>query len=316
MGSAGNWIKTGIKKKSKTVADPSPVRVRSDLPFFSAMIGIAIMYLLLIGGMLGADIFYSVSNVGWEEFKEILNDEYIQKSVKLTLFTCTVTAVLSVIVALPIGYLLSRYNFWGKSVIDAILDIPIVLPPLVVGLSLLILFNKMPPWEWIGIDGPSFEEMFGKIFGPFMPEGINAGITYKVPAVILAQFTVAAAFAVRTMRTTFDQISPRAEQVALTLGCNRAQAFFRVVVPEAWRGISTAGTLAWTRAMGEFGPILVFAGTIRGRTEVLSSSVFLEISIGNLEGAVIVSLMMVTIAVVVLVAVRMWDRGSGKNYVL
>ncbi len=274
------------------------------------------MYLLLIGGMLMADVFYSVSNVGWEEFKGILGDEYIQKSVKLTLFTCTVTAIMSVIVALPIGYLLSRYDFRGKTVIDAALDIPIVLPPLVVGLSLLILFNKMPPWEWFGIDGPSFEEMFGKIFGPFMPEGMEAGITYKVPAVILAQFTVAAAFAVRTMRNTFDQISPRAEQVALTLGCNRSQAFFRVVVPEAWRGISTAGTLAWTRAMGEFGPILVFAGTIRGRTEVLSSSVFLEISIGNLEGAVIVSLMMVTIAVVVLIAVRMWDRGSRKKYVL
>lgn len=298
------------------MADPSPVRVRSDLPFFSAMIGIAIMYLLLLGGMLLADVFYSVSNVGWKEFKEILGDEYIQSSVKLTLFTCTVTAILSVIVALPIGYLLSRYDFKGKAMIDAFLDIPIVLPPLVVGLSLLILFNKMPPWEWFGIDGPSFEEMFGKIFGPFMPEGVDAGITYKVPAVILAQFTVAAAFAVRTMRNTFDQISPRAEQVALTLGCNRSQAFFRVVVPEAWRGISTAGTLAWTRAMGEFGPILVFAGTIRGRTEVLSSSVFLEISIGNLEGAVIVSLMMVSIAVVVLVAVRMWDRGSRRKYVL
>ncbi len=219
-------------------------------------------------------------------------------------------------VALPIGYLLSRYDFRGKALIDAVLDIPIVLPPLVVGLSLLILFNKMPPWEWLGIDGPSFEEMFGKIFGPFMPEGMDAGITYKVPAVILAQFTVAAAFAVRTMRNTFDQISPRAEQVALTLGCNRAQAFIRVVVPEAWRGVSTAGTLAWTRAMGEFGPILVFAGTIRGRTEVLSSSVFLEISIGNLEGAVIVSLMMVSIAVVVLIAVRMWGRESRKKFVL
>ncbi len=298
------------------MADSSSVKVRSDVPFFSVMIGIAVMYLLLICGMLMADVFYSVSNVNWEQFKEILADEYIQKSVKLTLFTCTVTAILSVIVALPIGYLLSRYDFRGKALIDAVLDIPIVLPPLVVGLSLLILFNKMPPWEWLGIDGPSFEEMFGKIFGPFMPEGMDAGITYKVPAVILAQFTVAAAFAVRTMRNTFDQISPRAEQVALTLGCNRSQAFFRVVVPEAWRGVSTAGTLAWTRAMGEFGPILVFAGTIRGRTEVLSSSVFLEISIGNLEGAVIVSLMMVTIAVVVLIAVRMWGREGRRKFVL
>jgi molybdate transport system permease protein len=116
------------------------------------------------------------------------------------------------------------------------------------------------------------------------------------------------------MRNTFDQISPRAEQVALTLGCNRGRAFYSVVVPEAWRGISTAGTLAWTRAMGEFGPILVFAGAIRGKTEVLPSTVFLEISIGNLEGAVLISLLMVTIAVIVLVAVRIWDKGTGEQF--
>ena len=116
------------------------------------------------------------------------------------------------------------------------------------------------------------------------------------------------------MRNTFDQISPRAEHIALTLGCNRGRAFCSIVVPEAWRGISTAGTLAWTRAMGEFGPILVFAGAIRGKTEVLSSTVFLEISIGNLEGAVIVSLMMVTIAIIVLVAVRFWDKGGQDQF--
>ena len=309
------------RKKISTVSNPvsssgRPLKGRSDLPFFSVMIGIAGMYLLLIGGMLIADVSYSFSHVGWEELKEILSDRSIQQSVKLTLFTCTVTAILSVIVALPIGYLMSRYDFFGKTLIDAVLDIPMVLPPLVVGLSLLILFNQMPPWEWLGIDGPSFEQMVAKMLGPLMPEGMTAGITYKVPAVILAQFTVAAAFAVRTMRNTFDQINPRTEQVALTLGCTRAQAFFRVVLPEAWRGISTASTLAWTRAMGEFGPILVFAGTIRGRTEVLSSTVFLEISIGNLEGAVIVSLMMVTLAVVVLVAVRIWDQGNSRKYVL
>ena len=280
------------------------------------MTGIAAMYVLLIGGMLAADISYSISHVGWAELKEILSEDSIKQSIQLTLFTCTVTAVLSVIVALPLGYLMSRYDFRGKAVVDAVLDIPIVLPPLVVGLSLLILMNQMPPWQWIGIDGPSFEEMIGKTLTPWMPEGMTAGITYKVPAVILAQFTVAAAFAVRTMRNTFDQISPRTEQVALTLGCTRAQAFFRVVVPEAWRGISTATTLAWTRAMGEFGPILVFAGTVRGRTEVLSSSVFLELSIGNLEGAVIVSLMMVTIAVIVLVAFRIWDQTGSRKYVL
>jgi molybdate transport system permease protein len=277
--------------------DPSPHKVRSDLPFYSALFGISGIYLLLIIGMLGADLWYAVTEVSFDEFRELLNSEDIHDSVKLTLITCTISALLSLLVAIPAGYLLSRYDFFGKTLIDAILDVPIVLPPLVVGLSLLILFNRMPPW-----DGPSFEDMLGGNF------------TYNVPAVILAQFTVACAFAVRTMRNTFDQISPRAEQVALTLGCNRGSAFFLIVVPEAWRGISTAGTLAWTRAMGEFGPILVFAGAIRGKTEVLSSSVFLEISIGNLEGAVIVSLMMVTIAIVVLIAVRIWDKGNREIF--
>jgi molybdate transport system permease protein len=82
-----------------------------------------------------------------------------------------------------------------------------------------------------------------------------------------------------------------------------------VVLPEAWRGVLTAGTLAWARALGEFGPILVFAGATRGRTEVLSTTVFLEISIGNLEGAVAVSMIMVSAALVILMVVRSWGTG-------
>jgi molybdate transport system permease protein len=122
--------------------------------------------------------------------------------------------------------------------------------------------------------------------------------------VILAQFAVAAAFAVRTMRVTFDQISPRAEEVALTLGCTRSQAFWRVLLPSARRGILTAGTLAWARSLGEFGPILLFSGATRFRTEVLPTTVFLELSIGNLEAALAVSLLMIGVAVLVLVLMR------------
>ncbi len=273
----------------------------TDLLFFAALVSLGGVYLLLIIGLLVADVFYAGTHVSGREFIDLLANENIRYSIWLTLISCTISALLSIVVAVPAGYLLSRYAFRGKTLVDAVLDIPIVLPPLVVGLSLLILFNKMPPESW-GLG--SFEDIIRRVFGE------KAGVTYKIPAVIIAQFAVSCAFAVRTMRNTFDQISPRTEQVARTLGCSRARAFFSVVVPESWRGISTAGTLAWTRAMGEFGPILVFASTIRGRTEVLSSTVFLEISIGNLEGAVMVSLLMVTIAIVVLVAVRAWDRNQ------
>ena len=115
---------------------------------------------------------------------------------------------------------------------------------------------------------------------------------------------VACAFAIRTLRVSFDQINPRQEQVALTLGCSRSQAFWKVVLPEARRGMISAATIAWARALGEFGPILVFAGTTRMKTEVLASTVFLELSTGDIEAAVAVSLLMVCAAVVVLVIVR------------
>jgi len=116
--------------------------------------------------------------------------------------------------------------------------------------------------------------------------------------------TVSAAFAIRVMRATFDQLDPRLEQVALTLGCSRFDAFFRIVLPQATGGMLTAATLAWARALGEFGPLLIFAGATRGKTEVLSTTVFLEFSIGNLSGAVVVSLLMVSAAVIVLLVAR------------
>ena len=115
--------------------------------------------------------------------------------------------------------------------------------------------------------------------------------------------------AIRSIRGTFDQIDPRPETVALTLGCSRGQAFARVALPQALRGIFAAGTLAWARAFGEFGPVLVFAGTTRMRTEVLPTSIYLELNSGNLPGAAAVSFVMLVVAGIVLVlARRLGDR--------
>ncbi|NUN96816.1 MAG: ABC transporter permease subunit [Candidatus Omnitrophica bacterium] len=213
-----------------------------------------------------------------------LDSPYIRYSIQLSLLSCTMTTILSLWVSIPIGYLLARGDFRGKHLVDAILDIPIVLPPLVIGLSLLILFQT-------GL---------GRAVERVIP------VTYEIPSIILAQFMVACAFAVRTLRATFESINPRAEQVALVLGCSRAQAFWLVVLPEAKRGVLTAGTLAWARSLGEFGPILVFSGATRMKTEVLPTTVFLELSVGNIEAAVAVSLLMVAAAVAVLVIVRVF----------
>lgn len=256
-----------------------PVRkYGSDLPFYLGLGVIGGFYVLLIVIMVAADASFTKPSHLLDAFRS----ENIRYSIKLSLISCSITAVLSLVIGVPLGYLMSRAQFVGKGIIDAILDIPIVLPPLVIGLSLLILFQTPP----------------GRLIERFIP------FTYAVPGVILAQFSVAAAFAVRTMRVAFDQINPRNEKVALTLGCTRSQAFWRVTLPEARRGMLTAATLAWARALGEFGPIMVFAGTTRLRTEVLSTTVFLELSVGNLEAAVAVSMLMIAAAGIVLLLVR------------
>lgn len=248
---------------------------RSDVPFFIGLAGLSAVYIFLVVAMLVADALFTSPLELWHA----LDSEEIRYAIKLSMISCTLTTILSMWVAVPIGYLMARYTFPGKSFVDAVLDIPIVLPPLVVGISLLILFKYVPTF-------------------------IDRWVVFELPSVILAQFMVACAFAVRTMRMTFDQISPRQEQVALTLGCSRSQAFWMVVLPDAKRGMLTAATLAWARSLGEFGPLLIFSGSTRMKTEVLPTTVYLEIQSGNLKGALAVSMIMVIAAMVVLVLAR------------
>lgn len=270
----------------------TPMRRRSDAPFFLVMGGISATFILLIVLLLAADLAFTSPSDFWDA----LERPEIRAAFRLTLLSCTASAILSLWVATPLGYLLSRYRFPGRWLIDTLVDIPIVLPPLVLGLSLLILFH-------LSIGGWELEA--------WLRDRVGFSVTYRWPAVVLAQFSVACAFAVRTMRVTFDQISPRAEDVARTLGCTRSQAFLQIALPQAWRGMIAAATIAWARALGEFGPILVFAGSTRMRTEVLSTTVFLELSIGQLNAAVAVSLMMVAMAFLVLLILRI--LGTGLN---
>lgn len=312
----------------------TPFRARSDVPFFACFLTLALAYVVLIVGMLVADVAFTSLGAFWAELlkdgasgvignlphavwaafgdlRAVVYKPEIRFATGLSLASCTASALLSLVVAIPIGYLMSRFAFFGKNFVDAVLDIPIVLPPLVIGLSLLILFQTSPG-RWL-------EDAFmwsvdllriNTVIGWFGLKPMR-GVTYDLPSVVLAQFAVACAFAVRTMRVTFDQIDTRREQVALTLGCSRGQAFFRVVLPEAGPGVLTAGTLAWARSMGEFGPILVFAGATRMKTEVLPTTVFLELSVGDINAAVAVSMLMVTAAVLVLVIARTFGVKRG-----
>jgi molybdate transport system permease protein len=280
--------------------------------FFAVLGTIGGCYVLLMVLLLAANARFTRP----AHFEAVLNKPEVLYALKLTMVSCTIAAILSLWVGTALGYLLSRFRFRGKWIIDTLVDVPIVLPPLVLGLSLLILFStkiggvklediiedagrwvqiRLPAWWWLD---------------PIRNASVR--VMYGVPAVILAQFSVACAFAIRTMRITFDQINPRAEQVARTLGCSRGQAFWRITLPQASRGMLSAFTVAWARSLGEFGPILVFAGATRMRTEVLSTTVFLELSVGNLEASVAVSLLMVAMAFIVLGVLRIFGGDVGR----
>jgi len=260
-----------------------PVR-RPDLPFILALGLIASVYVILIVGMISSTMFY----VQWPIVGEVFTNPRYRYAVLLTLISCSITTILAVWVAVPTAYLMTRVNFPGKRLADAILDIPIVLPPLVIGLALLMLFQTPP--------------------GRFLQGYVR--FTYAIPGVILAQFMVSSAFAIRTMMAAFAEINPRQEQVAVTLGCTRAQAFWWVVLPEARRGMVPAATIAWARAMGEFGPVLVFAGTTPMRTEVMPTSIFLELQVGNLGMAAGIAIVMVALALAVLILMRWAGHGA------
>ncbi len=248
-------------------------------PFWSGLVLVTGLYLAFLVALLAATAAYTSPQHLWAA----LDSREIRYSIGLSLVTCTTSALLALLLAVPVGYLLARGRFLGKEWLDAALDIPIVLPPMVVGLCLLIFFQTP----------------VGKMIESVIP------FTYTVAGVVLAQFVIGAAFAVRTMRGVFDHLSSRPEDVAMTLGCSRGQAVWLVTLPAARRGMFAAFSIAWARSLGEFGPILVFAGATRMKTEVLPTSVFIELSVGRLEAAVAVSLLMVALALVVLVAVRL-----------
>ena len=154
----------------------------SDFPFYLGLGILSSFYIMLIVAMLAADVGFAFAK--WREVLGVLFTEEIRYATWLSLISSSMTTILALWVAVPIGYLLARHEFRGKLFVDTVLDIPIFLPPLVVGLSLLILFRQTP-LRYLDDRFP---------------------IALHIPAVIIAQFSVATAFAVRTLRATFDDI--------------------------------------------------------------------------------------------------------------
>jgi len=247
--------------------------------------------------LLVADVWY----VDWAHIREALGSYEIRHALVLSAVTSVVTTVLAVLVAVPAGYALSRFRLPGAMLLDTIVDLSIVLPPLVMGVSLLVAFAM---GRAMGRQLSQSEFLVLRFLGERL-NAVGELFIYNRSGIVLAQFFSSAALAVRVIKASFDEVDPRTEAVALTLGASRARAFFRVSLPLVRPGVFAGAVLTWARAIGIFGPIMIVAGAVRGHTAVLPTSIYLEISIGRLEVALAISLVMILLSLIALLAFRL-----------
>lgn len=233
-------------------------------------------FLLLVGSQ---SAFFNIS-----VFMEQLFQADIRSAIALSLVTATCSSAIAICIAMPSAYALARFDFPGKRLIDTFIDLPMVLTPIALGTLILMSWNT--------------------VFGQFLA-GLGLTLPFTLGGVILAQFTVVVAISVRMLKATFEQVNPRQEQVARLLGCTAFGSFMHVTLPLARRGILAAIILTWARAIGEFGATVMVAGTAKGQTATLPSSIYLAMSMADLPRAVTLVVILIGISLLVLFGIRM-----------
>jgi molybdate transport system permease protein len=212
-------------------------------------------------------------------------------ALSLSLVTTAISLALTVTFGVPLAFVLARRRFPGKGLLEAVIDLPIVLPPSVAGLALLLVFGRR-----------------GLLGAPFDLAGIS--VPFTVVAVILAQTFVSAPFFVRSARTGFAGVDRDLEDAARVDGASERQLFRTITVPLAGAALAAGLVMSWARSLGEFGATIMFAGNVEGRTQTLPLVVYGEFQGGNLDSSIAAAAILVLAAFGVLVAVRVmhWGR--------
>lgn len=222
-----------------------------------------------------------------EFFTNVLSKQALE-ALKLSLITSSITTVVAVMLGTPLAYLLARWKFRFKSWLELLLDLPIVLPPSVAGLALLIAFGRRG------------------LFGAFL-DGIGINIPFTTTAVIMAQLFVAAPLFVRSARIGFAHVDKQLEESAYVEGANQLQLFYEVMIPIAIRALANGAILTWTRALGEFGATILFAGNLEGVTQTMPIAIYIGFE-RNFGVAIALSVMLIMVSVVLLMVTKQLDR--------
>lgn len=209
----------------------------------------------------------------------------------LSLVTTAISLVVTVVLGLPLAFVLARRRFWGRGLVEAVVDLPIVLPPSVAGLALLLVFSRA-----------------GLLSAPFDFLGIS--VPFTTVAVILAMVFVSAPFFVRSARTGIAGVDGDLEDAARVDGATEPQLFRSITIPLASAALAGGLVMTWARSLGEFGATIMFAGNVQGRTQTLPLVVYSEFQGGDLDASIAAAAILVIAAFGVLVAVRVFHWGG------
>jgi molybdate transport system permease protein len=271
---ARSRIRTRTRNRTRT-----RTRTHAGVPLgllFPAAVGLAFLVLPLAGLLV---------RTPWSTLFSRLGAPGILDALKLSLLSATLATALCVLFGVPLAWLLARVRFPGRTLIRALVTVPLVLPPVVGGVALLLAFGRH------GLLGPWLESTFG-ITLPFTTAGV-----------VLAEAFVAMPFLVIAVEGALRGADVRYEEAAATLGAGRWTVFRRVTLPLIAPGVVAGAVLCWARALGEFGATITFAGNFPGRTQTMPLAVYLALE-QDLPSAIVLSLILLAVSVAILASLR------------
>ncbi|MFG3062491.1 molybdate ABC transporter permease subunit [Streptomyces sp. NPDC048231] len=259
---------------------PRPGRVRRPgvpLPLMlPALVGLAFLLLPLVA---------LLARAPWRTLPDQLTSTAVWQALQLSLVSATAATAVSLVLGVPLAWLLARTEFPGRGLVRALVTLPLVLPPVVGGVALLLALGRN------GIVGQWLDAWFG-ITLPFTTAGA-----------VVAEAFVAMPFLVISVEGTLRAADPRYEEAATTLGASRFTAFRRVTLPLIAPGVAAGSVLAWARALGEFGATITFAGNFPGRTQTMPLAVYLALQ-NDPAAAIALSLVLLAVSIAVLAGLR------------
>ncbi len=258
-------------------------RSKHLLPGFGLTLGVSMLYLTIIIALPLFAMLLKVGGMGWEEFWRIVSSNRAQAAYRITFSSALAATVFNGAFGLLLAWVLTRYSFPGKRLLDALVDLPFALPTAVAGLVLVTLFSKT---GW---------------YGQFLePNGIK--VNYTQIGIIVAMTFTSIPFVVRTVQPVLEEIQVDLEEAARTLGATRWQTFARVIWPTILPAFMAGCVLSFARSLGEFGAVVFIAGNLPGQTEIVSLLIFIRLDEYNYQGAAALAFVLLLAAFLTLLA--------------